>query len=333
MGQSRFDRRCIARALRVVAALGLAVCPMAAIASLDLARTVYASPIPPFLTSAEYVSRNSVDLAGLVIPSARQGWWRLIPAVESWNDYLRDPSDFSRGFRAMWGGSIAYVGVVTLILAAIGAARRLRGSALVWLALAGAGLAMALGPDLHVHGAVSRSPWLPMPYRLLSALIPESLARMFRSPYPFMAVVELALWVLAARGIAWLRARLGPGTPRIASTAVLAVWLVGEHAYAAPAANRVGLTPWMQRIAQDERAVSVLEMPTSNPFALEVYSFRQALHGKPIGRGYLARVSATVVERDRQLNAIGRSSSALAALLAEMGPSYVVVHPKLLATE
>ena len=152
-------------------------------------------------------------------------------------------------------------------------------------------------------------------------------------PIHVHAVVDLALWVLAAIGIAWLRARLGPGTPRAASTAALAVWLAGEHAYAAPDAFPVGLTQGMQRIAQDERAVSVLELPTSHAFVLEVYSFRQVLHEKPIGRGYLARVSATVGERDRQLDAIGASSAALESVLSEMRPVYVVVHPTLLLTE
>jgi len=64
-----------------------------------------------------------------------------------------------------------------------------------------------------------------------------------------------------------------------------------------------------------------------------VYSFRQVLHEKPIGRGYLARVSATVGERDRQLDAIGAGSAALEIVLAEMRPAYVVVHPKMLVTE
>jgi hypothetical protein len=330
LAKSRFARRGLSRALKIVAVLGLAVSPMAAITLVDLGRTVYVAPNMFFYTSDDTASLQSVDLAGLVIPSAKQGWWRFVPGVDTWNGYLKERWDAGGLFGNARGGSIAYVGVATLILAAIGSGRRPPGSALLWLLLAAVSLGIALGPYFHLHGAISRSPWLPMPYHLLSSAVPESLARMFRSPFTFMAVTVFALWMLAARGIARLRTRLAPGTPRRLATAALAVWLVGEHAYAPPEAYPVGLSPGLQRIAQDERAVSVLEIPTDDPFALEVYSLRQALHQKPIARGYLARRSAAISERDRQLNAIGSGPAALESVLSEMRPVYVVVHPMIM---
>jgi hypothetical protein len=333
LGQTRFDRSCVSRALGVIAALGLAIGPMAAIALGDLGRTVYSSVVSNvWFTIDHEASLNSVDLASLVIPSPIQGWWRFVPAVESWNDYLMGPWDFSTGFRATRGGLIAYVGVVPLVLAAIGASRRPRDSVLLWLALAGVSLGIALGPFLYVHGLVSDSRWLPMPYRLLSAMLPEALTRMFRSPYTFMAVAYLALWMLAALGIARLRAQLGSGSSRVVGSLVLAAWLVGEHAYAMPEAYPVRLTPALERIAEDERAVSILEIPTSDRFALEVYSMHQALHQKPIASGFLARRSAAVFERDRQLRSIGDSAAALGSVLSEMRPVYAVIHRYMLKT-
>jgi hypothetical protein len=46
------------------------------------------------------------------------------------------------------------------------------------------------------------------------------------------------------------RARLGSGAPGIVCTLALAVWLVGEHAYAAPEAYGGALSPALQRIAE-----------------------------------------------------------------------------------
>jgi hypothetical protein len=146
---------------------------MAAIAVIDLARTAYTSVVSNVVHDRPRGLLNRSTLASLVIPSPIQGWWRFVPAVESWNDYLKGPWDFSTGFRATRGGLIAYVGVVPLILAAIGASGRPRGSALLWISLAGASLGIALGPFLHLHGLISDSPWLPMPFRLLSAALPN----------------------------------------------------------------------------------------------------------------------------------------------------------------
>jgi hypothetical protein len=330
--RARFDTRAFRRVLRVGAALGLAAAPMATLAFVDLRRNDYASAIPGgFASELDALALFSIDLAGLVVPHVEQGWWRFVPGVESWNQYLDSSSPAWALFAPVRRGSIAYVGALTLILAAYGARGEMRGSAPFWLALAGASLLLALGPCLHVWGRELRSPWLPMPYRLLFALS-GPLARMFRGLFVFVVPASLGIWMLAAHGIARLRARLRAGVPRALATATLALWVIAEHAYPSGSAVPVRLPPGLARIAQDPRAVSVLQIPVDNYLALEVYSMQQALHGKPIARGYLAREGAPVQARDRQLAELSRSPAALEALLSEMRPAYVVVHRRLLKT-
>jgi hypothetical protein len=325
LARTRFGTRALARALGVVAALGLALAPIATLALVDLRHNVYASALR-FASELDALGLLSIDLAGLVIPDSEQGWWRFVPGVESWNQYGVFLPWWS--FASVRRGRVAYVGVLTLILAAYGARGQIRGFAPLWLALAGASLLLALGPYLHVWGREFRSPWLPMPYRLLFALS-GPFGRMFRSLFVFVVPLNLGLWMLAAHGVTRLRARWRAGAPRTLAAA-LALWLIAEHAYAPGAAFTLQLTPGLAAIARDPRAVSVLEIPADNYWAFTVYGMYQAQHEKPIARGHVARLSDTVTARDRQLAGLAESPAALEALLSEMRPVYVVVHPGLL---
>jgi hypothetical protein len=326
LARAGFPRTLVSRTSWVAGACVLALVPMATLATVDLLKQTYESaiPLPTLLPARTAVAFLSIDLAGLVIPTPKQGWWQLVPAVGSWNDYLDKPSNPMPYFKEIQGGATAYVGVLTLVLAAWGARREIRGAAPPWLALASVSLLIALGPHLFVWGWEGRWWWLPMPVRLILAL-PGPLGQMFRMPATFAVPAILGIWMLAACGIAQLRARLPDAAARSLATAGLAIWLIGEHAYAPQPPTPFALSPGLQRVAQDPRAVSLLQFPANDPFLAMWYAMKQTLHGKPIARGYLARLSVPVVARDRRIAAISRRPAALDALLAEMRPVYVIV--------
>lgn len=130
-----------------------------------------------------------------------------------------------------------YAGAVPLALAALGLVATVRrGDAFrtAFLGLAGvAGVVLALGPTASVAGVD-----VPLPYRLLHALVPGFAS--LRYPYRFAVLSTLVLAVLAGAGFAALARRAGRLGPALAAVAIVAVGLEYRRAPLELVATDVG---------------------------------------------------------------------------------------------
>jgi len=141
-------------------------------------------------------------------------------------------------------------------------------------------------PPGHVRG----------PYWLALQLVP--FLRVFRGAYRWVAVAEIALAVLAAVGLAALRARLAPRARAVVTTAVMAaipvLGLLDVHGHT----NAVipAVVPQAYALLRDDPVPSaVLELPaglTQQVFAnlASRYMFHQTVHRKYLLDGTVARL-------------------------------------------
>lgn len=176
-------------------------------------------------TAALTTSRPPTELLSLVIGSPQHP--RLGGMFAGWAEGL-DPT------QAPLQGS-AYLGLVVLVLAALGAVRAWRSGP--WVLLGGTALVLMLGPELLVAGHRV----MPLPYALLDHV---PVLNFLRAPSRFYYLVSICLIVMAAFGLVraagWAArvpraARLAP----VAAVAVLAAGGVYDQLFRAP----VPLTP------------------------------------------------------------------------------------------
>ncbi len=209
----------------------------------------------------------SADLYAFVFPNAAQGW------RDAWGAHYLE-----------WSGSIAeiavYLGFTTVALAVVGAVAS--GVARAFGVIALVGLVLALGPRLHVDGAIV-GPLLP--YWYLEHFMP--LLAVAGVPLRFGYLMYLGLVAAAAFGLASLRracARVTPGAGALAVALACGLVLVEyrprdlmRSAYPVPAPMR----EW----ARDPGDWAVLD-------AWDWYRpmWHAIFHRKPLVGGYLSRV-------------------------------------------
>lgn len=212
-------------------------------------------------TDPRDLASRSANLLDFLLPSNLHPVWG--PAVarlgQPWHPGI-----------AAWNHALGYSAVA---LAAVACAAAW-GRAWRWLALAGAGLVLALGPTLIVGAADTG---LPLPYRLLLLVPGMGVAR---RPGHTMVITLLALTPLAGLGLSWLVERYG----RAALVAALAL-----------AAIELAPPPWpIQPFAVHQVYSSLAARPGALmvlPVAIDSSATLrdQLVHGRPLVGGFLAR--------------------------------------------
>jgi hypothetical protein len=315
--------RAVGRLVALTLVVGAFLLPMASLAAWDLARTQYLAEgaRDPTEKVIEDDVRNSIDVAGLVIPHTSQGLWG--DSVQGWNEYLTRPTvqAMFRGQNGA-GGKLAYVGLMPLLFFGVGLRRASARAIAPWAVCTFVFLGLALGPRLHAYGWIFDQPWLPLPYRL-TQLAPVAVTKMFRAPFYFFAPALFALWVVAAYGV---RILLETSAGRHAwMAAALAAWLIVDYARPPLHAFELSVPSVYHKIEADPRRVPVLHVPLSAFFALEYWSFLQTAHEKPLARGFIGRRDAWIARRDEQLARL-YDSGTRDVFLSSLGPMYVIVH-------
>lgn len=221
---------------------------------------------------------DSVDLLSFIVPSRNH--WLLGAQLPWWSGIDLSIHDW------------AYLGVVTVVLAALGVRFLKLPRASLWLAVIVLNMLLALGPALRVNG----HEWpVPLPFALLEHVPVISLVR---APERFMIAVYLALSVLSAYGVVWLLQRIGAAVvPRrlrrlsvpVVTGGVVALLLLEmplhqQYTEALPA------SPTITALAQQPTQGAVLELPLTQHGWVDTNRMAyQIIDGRPITSGFLSR--------------------------------------------
>jgi hypothetical protein len=208
---------------------------------------------------------------------------------------------------AAWNSALGYT---ALALAALGAIRDWA-RAWRWLALAGLGALLALGPTLSI-GTLETG--LPMPYRLLLELPGVGLAR---RPSHFVVLTTLALVPLCALGLGSLAGRLSRPRPLLALALAL---LLIEYVPRPLPAQPLAVHPAYRSLSGQPGALLVIPEISKGSMSLQ----RQLIHGRPIVGGFLARTPdypfAAHTPGVRQLWQLRPDGSRVAGPPGKLGP-------------
>ncbi|MGC4119052.1 MAG: PA14 domain-containing protein [Myxococcales bacterium] len=217
------------------------------------------------ITGAHDAVRFSGDLYAFFLPNLAQGWGHWLG-----------------GHAFRWTGNasetalyIGYSVLVLAILAAIIAGSRAR----VWLFVGLFGAVMALGPKLHVDGAVKD---VSLPYAWLEKLMPQ--LEFMGVPVRVGYVMYLGLIVCAAFGMAKLREKLS--APLLKLAVVLVPCTVGMVEYLPRRFMETEAAPPkpMLQWAKIPKNFAVLDI--SDDYRM---MYHATLHHKPMTRGNLTR--------------------------------------------
>ena len=196
----------------------------------------------------------------------------------------------------------AHAGYVVLALAVVAAARATASRA--WLAVAAAGLVLALGPHLRVAGA--EFPRVPLPLGWVGAAWPGGMAAI--APGHFAGLATFGLAVVAGAALAQVvRARRG-GAALAASLTLLAV----AEAWPRPPATSSWPSPrFLRDLARDGERWTVLD--ATRP---ERQLWNQVLHRHP-------QLGGDVDDRGAAPGGAGTGSAVVDALLDRAPPASV----------
>nr|WP_255603199.1 hypothetical protein [Oscillochloris sp. ZM17-4] len=272
-----FRRRDVRAALPAIAAVALA---LVLISPLIIATARASAGVPTAASEGgpDFRREQSVDVADLAIPSQLHPLWGL--AAERLQSYKATTHIQNK---------TAYLGLVTVLLAAL-ALRRRKGR--FWLISAIVFIILAMGPTLQVAGWQSG---LPLPGGLLFEL---PLIRIFRYPVRFMALAMLSLAVLSALGtqrlLAMIRHRRSGGAwafarrrPRLVAALLVGLIVIDNLTIPFPMAA-VYIPQIYAEMAADHEQYAVLEAPFYY-FSSSVYMLYQVVHDKPLVGGYTSR--------------------------------------------
>jgi len=262
-----------------LAALGRTAIDRALMIRLGLAAGLYLVLAGPLLgamihgyATTEFVSGReaapySADLQSLFLPGP----------LSAWGGVLGDTS-------ARWSGNpteqSAYLGYLLLLGALLGLVRaralpyrRTFGLLALFAAL------LALGPELWIGGERTG---VPLPYAGLQATLPL-LFTFTGGPARYSLLTNLALVLLLAGGLSWLRQRLGGARGTAAAAGVTLLALVelapGPHAVA-----RMETPPPFAAWAADRQEYSVVDTRRWAPIYWGIIT-----HGKPLVNGHVSR--------------------------------------------
>ena len=223
----------------------------------------------------------------------------------------------ARTYRA--AGFVCYLGLVPVLLAALGAWRAPR-RALGWLALFALGVILAIGVDPSWNNARHEADFLP--FGLLRAI---PLLENLRVANRFMLVAGLGLAVLV--GIGWQRL----GHKRRWALPLAATLVLAEYSWLPYPIRTVEFSPLLQQVA--ERPGAVLDIPFHQRSRTVHNMAAQTVHGRPISGGYLSTYPPTTLETvdsEPALSALARVPSAETVVdverLRELGFKTVIVH-------
>ncbi len=247
----------------------------------------------------------SADLLAFVMP---QGFHPL------WGEWARAQG---QRFPASISEHTVFAGYVTLALAALGgwAGRRRAarpaavaspaGQADLWAAFGSVGFwltvllvffVVSLGPVLHIAGRTALLPGggeIPLPYGWLVRVVP--FMEITRSISRYDIVVMLALGVLAAWGVDWLR-RSGRSPWLRWSALAACIGVLFEFLPVPYPLSRPDTPAWYHTLAADVRPGAVLNLPMN--WDRPGYLLYQTVHGKPLTAAYISREDPrTLVER------------------------------------
>ena len=180
--------------------------------------------------------------------------------------------------------NVFFAGVTALVLATLGVARGLRGSAterqrtLVLIALAVTGVVLSLGPATPV-------------YRVLYDVFPP--ARGLRAAARFGYLYLLAIAIAAPGGVLWIADRIRRGTPsrRVVLVAAASLGLVTAEVWQGPvrATPFTGLPGIYRTLADTSSAVMLVEVPFYPADAAHEggeYVVNATVHWRPVMNGY-----------------------------------------------
>ena len=262
-------------------------------------------------TGAEYATKppvpRGIDASYLLTPSYANPLFG--PIVES--RYAE------RTYRA--AGFVCYLGLVPVLLAALGAWRAPR-RALGWLALFALAVILSVGVDPSWNNTRLEADFLP--FGLLRGI---PLLENLRVANRFMLVAGLGLAVLV--GIGWQQLRY----KRRWALPLATILVLAEYSWLPYPIRRVELSPLLQQVAQ--RPGAVLDIPFHQRSRTVHNMLAQTVHGKPISGGYLSTyppATLAAVDSEPALSALAGGASAEAVVdierLRELGFQTVIVH-------
>jgi hypothetical protein len=258
-----------------LAALLLAPYAWGAWRSLSNGQTIAASSL-----DVDRAVVDSADLLSFIVPDRdhwllgiHAPWWQVVnPAIHEYTT----------------------LGLATVILAAWGAWRaRRQAMTWLWVALAGLGVLLALGPILQVNGQQTT---IPMPLALLQHI---PIIGLMRAPERFVFLTYIALAALAGQVIAeygvriaaWIRhPQSAIRRPQSAMMAGLLGLLLIEMPLHVHYMEPMPTLDSMAALGRAPGAGAVLELPlTQHGWVDTPRMFNQIAHGRPITSGYLSR--------------------------------------------
>lgn len=220
--------------------------------------------------------------------------------------------------RAFYDAEPLYPGVVFLVLGFAGLALvRSRGGR-VALLIAGVGLLLSLGPDMHL-GPLK----VPGPYDLLRHLPGGAMAR---TPCRNAVAALLGLDLLAA--LAWTRLSRGRRWGSAAGAVLVLVAVVDAYpARLGESIRRIPPAPESAHWLAAAPRGAVLELPWVQWSDAALYAYWSTVHWQPMVNGY-ASFEPQVEPTHHALGLLGQRwpNAHLARLLRERGVRYVVVH-------
>ena len=229
------------------------------------------------LRNSQFSRHFSADLVSFVLPS------RFNPIYDSYvtGTYQRFVTHFTE--------SESYLGVVTVLLAALGAYRfGLRRTGL-WVTVFIVFTALSLGPFLQVLGREFQG--LPMPFYFLQDL---PVFDAVRSPKRFLVAGMLGLAVLSGYGAHYLFSRnFAAWRIRPEVIVVVLVVLVLTDYWGWPRSfvtSDATVPEFFRELATEEGDIALLHIPVPN-FANPKPMYYQTVHGKRLIGGYAERPS------------------------------------------
>lgn len=267
-----WEQRRVQAAVPLALALGVAVVLVSPLV-IGTARLAAATPTASTEGGENFRREQSADVADFFIPSQLHPLWGLL--AEEAQSYK--PKTHIQN-------KTAYLGLVTVVLAALGLRRRESG---FWLLTAVIFAVLAMGPTLQTFGTVTH---IPLPGAIIFEL---PLLNVFRYPIRYIIITMLALAMLAAMGAQRLLARLDSREqrPRFAGSAVIAglIALLALDNLTTPfPLVGVYVPPIYEELAQDSEEYAILDAPFYY-FTSPVYMLYQAVHNKPLVGGYTSR--------------------------------------------
>ena len=230
---------------------------------------------------------------------------------------LVEASYVTRGYQA--AGFVCYLGLVPMVLAALGVWRAPR-RALGWLTLFALGVILAVGVDPIWNGTRLEADFLPFGW-LRGIPLLENL----RVANRFMLVAGLGLAVLV--GIGWQQF----GQKQRWALPLAAVLVLAEYSWLPYPIRQVDLSPLLQQVAA--RPGAVLDIPFHQRSRTVHNMAAQTIHGRPISGGYLSTYPPSTLDgiaNEPALSALAGLPSAEAAFeverLRELGFRTVIIH-------